>query len=217
MGLSWAATRCSSANFIIKVDDDIVFNIASIVEYLNKFINVDIRSFLLGYVMKGMKPIRVLANKWFVTMSEYRKAFYPPFVSGWMYITTPQTAEKLVSQAMTTPYFWIDDVYVTGILASKIGIRLKDIKPDNIYLEYSELMDCCIADMMNKNISCEYSVAPNGGDNNKFVKYVTALDYCSVRDCTVRPNDKPLKKTCVAAKNLLPLEKGKPVVNVLKL
>lgn len=29
-----------------------------------------------------------------------------------------------------TPYFWIDDVYITGFIASKLGVQFNDLNDD---------------------------------------------------------------------------------------
>lgn len=175
------------------------------------------QDFLMGYVLIGTKPIRLKENKWFVTKSEYPKSFYPPFLSGWMYFTTPKTAASLVAIAKQTTYFWIDDVYVTGILASKLNIKLENIKFKHMFLEYFELMDCCINDMMNKNIMCEYAVGPNGNDNNLIVKFNNAINACNLNKCVNRTSDKSLNDTCISIKKSFPISKGIPVINLLKL
>lgn len=217
MGLRWASTNCENAKIIIKLDDDIVFNLNTILKQVENSAIQRNKDFLAGYVLVGTRPIRLKENKWYVTKSEYRKSFYPPFLSGWMYLTTPKTAASLVAVAKETPYFWIDDVYVTGILATKLNIKLENVRFKHMFLEFFELMDCCINDMINKNIMCEYSVGPNGNDNNMIVKFNDAINVCNLNKCTDRPSDKMLNDTCISIKKSFPISRGIPVVNLLKL
>lgn len=111
MGLKWASERCDT-KFILKMDDDIVVDLRKIVKMLE---NDRFPSKLLaGYVLKGMKPIREKANKWFVTEDEYNGDVYPQFVSGWFYITNSETSSSLVTLSHFYNYFWIDDLFITG-------------------------------------------------------------------------------------------------------
>lgn len=217
MGLEWASRNCKNADIIIKMDDDMVYSISNILSYLKTIKVTDKSSFLLGYVMKAMRPIRNRANKWFVTYSEYSKSFYPPFLSGWMYFTTPLTASRLVQMASNFPYFWIDDVFISGMIASSLNIKLLDVRNSSIFLEYYELMKCCLEDMLNKNIYCEFAVGPNGGDDNMLIKFDNALSHCDKIKCSKRPSNLPLKDTCVTSKDLMPFHKGNPVVDIIKL
>ena len=45
--------------------------------------------------------------------------------SGWLYITTQDVARGLVMQSTVVPFFWIDDTYVTGILAEHLDVSIK--------------------------------------------------------------------------------------------
>ncbi|XP_077286473.1 beta-1,3-galactosyltransferase 5-like [Arctopsyche grandis] len=217
MGLKWTSTQCNKCSVVLKLDDDIVFNINAILNCINSTQIDNDENFLMGYVLRGMKPIRLKANKWYVTYNEYSKSFYPPFLSGWMYFTNPKTAGALVRVARETPYFWIDDVFVTGILASTCNIKLKDIKFQHMFLEYFELMDCCVKDMIDKKIMCEYAIGPNGNDDNMLVKFNDALKMCAVNKCSPRPINRSLNDTCISAKRSFPINIGNPSISVLRL
>ena len=76
-------------------------------------------------------------NKWLVSYSEYPRdeekfpgnitEYYPDYIVGWLLITNPGTSARLVQQAQSTPYLYIEDVWVTGILRDKIGIKPIDM------------------------------------------------------------------------------------------
>ena len=85
--------------------------------------------------------------KWAVVAGEVgeEETEYPPYCSGWLYITSPDTARNLALQvhmvvllfsadaccqaAREKRMFWIDDVWVTGYLARQLGIQHTDFSP----------------------------------------------------------------------------------------
>ncbi|XP_061721392.1 beta-1,3-galactosyltransferase 2-like [Cydia pomonella] len=133
MGLQWVTTKCPNASYILKVDDDTVFNFEKIFNILTK--NTIKKDFLMGYVLKNAQPRRDNTNKWYVSLEEYPKKKYPTYVSGWYYVTTPAVAAKLINEAKYHPYFWVDDVLVTGILIGALNIRIIQM-PDEFWFEY---------------------------------------------------------------------------------
>ncbi|KAH9636600.1 hypothetical protein HF086_003418 [Spodoptera exigua] len=196
MGLKWASTVCQQATYILKVDDDTVFSIERTYEFLRTVIYSE--DLLLGYMLNNTKPRRNKENKWYVTWDEYSRSEYPSYLSGWYYITTPKVAGDLSDEAIYHPYFWIDDIFISGILRESLGIQLKQL-PDTYWLEYYELLECCINDMIKKSIECEYIVGPNGNRNNLIVEYNDAIKLCdNNKNCTKRTVDQDLHKTCVA-------------------
>ena len=53
--------------------------------------------------------------------------FYPTDCTGWLFITNPGTAAALARAATSVKFFWIDDVWVTGYIASFLNIHHLDI------------------------------------------------------------------------------------------
>uniref|UniRef100_W8BXP2 Hexosyltransferase n=1 Tax=Ceratitis capitata TaxID=7213 RepID=W8BXP2_CERCA len=209
MGLRWAATDCSSAKFIIKVDDDIIYDVFHFRRYLESLEvqRADLvasRAYLAGYVLDARPPVRNNANKWYVSEQEWSRSTYPAYLSGWLYITNPKTATRLVQEAQQTPFFWIDDTWVTGILREKLKINVQHLNA--WYSANAEFIDCCVRDLKQpSSYECEYFVGPNGGDNKLLVEFLHNVEKCYFDECTKRPPEKSLKKTCVAsAKHLLP-------------
>ena len=60
-------------------------------------------------------------GKWAVSRSEYGRARYPTFCAGLAYLMRPSLARKLLQAAPSVPFFWIDDVYITGLVAAAVG------------------------------------------------------------------------------------------------
>lgn len=212
MGLKWATENCPNAKFVIKMDDDTVVNVDALPTVLQSFKISENKDFIAGYILRGMVPIREPANKWYVTHEEYEATNYPTFVSGWFYITTPKTCDRLFMLTHRTKYFWIDDTYITGILAQKL--RIKHFSINKYFTVHSEYLDCCINDVRTKNLDCDILVGPNGGNNNLFYEFNAAMNICNLKLCEQRQI--PLNETCVAEKKIN-LGKGDPIIEKYRL
>lgn len=197
MSLKWATEHCRRAKFVIKMDDDIVYDPFFIQNYLSDLGQKKEQAGLLaGFAFTNKKVIRLKANKWYVSREEYSRDVYPPYLSGWLYVTNQATARELVLQSESVPFFWIDDTYVTGILASHAQIQ-----PTNLnkwFSANSEFLDCCIRDMKRFSYQCDYYVGPNGGNSRLIMEFIQELERCYDNMCYQRPSGKPLTKTCVA-------------------
>ena len=64
------------------------------------------------------------ADKWFLSAEEWPWSHFPAYFSGPNILITGKSITPLLDAAKVTPYFWIDDVYVTGILTEKAGVTL---------------------------------------------------------------------------------------------
>ena len=120
MGLKYAVHYCHQARFVLKMDDDIVVDLFRILQLL-KTSKVEGSLKIAGSLMNAEErnPLRDEKSKWYLTYDEYPWAKFPQFVSGWAYVTTIPVAERLVNCSEQSPYFWIDDVYVTGTFLHK--------------------------------------------------------------------------------------------------
>lgn len=187
MGLKWIVDNCDENSYIMKMDDDIVINLY---EILNVIKHRNINNSIAGHVLENMKPKREPANKWFVTEDEFAPNFYPKFVSGWLYVTTYSVALKLLENLQfTSKYFWIDDVFITGILREKAEIELVDIR--EMFTTDFGFLKCCIENGR-KGLKCEFSVGPNGGDTELQIRFKEFSQFCKTK---CKP--KSIGKTCV--------------------
>ncbi|XP_073950470.1 beta-1,3-galactosyltransferase 2-like [Choristoneura fumiferana] len=194
MGLQWASTNCSEAVYILKVDDDTVFNWEKTYKLIKSLrLKGD---FFMGYMLNDTKPVRKHLNKWYVTWEEYPRDDYPPYLSGALYITTPNAARRVIKEAIFHPFLWIDDVLITVILTEALNITLVQV-PDGYWLEYYKLLECCLRDMIVKKIMCDYVIIPNGGRYNLIVEFNDALNFCwRTKKCSEMPKKGALTKVC---------------------
>jgi len=64
--------------------------------------------------------------KWCVKQTELRgRTRFPQYCAGIGYIVSTSILPLLYNASKSTPFFWIDDVYVTGLLAKKLPAGVK--------------------------------------------------------------------------------------------
>lgn len=102
--------------------------------------------------MGGNTPVRDPKSKWFVDENIYSGEMYPDFCSGSSYVMKASDAEKIYSTSKKTNFFWIDDVFVTGILREKYNLLLNstgnnldilDLNNDHHLGDKREILDWC--------------------------------------------------------------------------
>lgn len=79
--------------------------------------------FLSCLVWYRMRVVRDQTSKWYVSTEDWEQEYFPPYCSGAAYILTTPTALALYNASLYTPFFWIDDLYITGVLAMRLGIK----------------------------------------------------------------------------------------------
>ena len=200
MGLQWAVDNCSGGySYIIKMDDDVVVNLYEALLLLqNKSRSNTKIDFLMGYEMKHMKPIRNQANKWYVTYEEFPQETYPDFLSGWFYATDMLTALKLIYQSRHhSKYFWIDDLFITGILREEAGIH-SIINIKETFTSDYRFLECCLKDQEKTKYKCDFLVGPDGADPHILLKFKKYSEDCYRKyNCESRPKDQLLKDICI--------------------
>ncbi len=83
-----------------------------------------------GTRKKPPTPIRVPKNKnkqkftskWWVPKYLFNGSRYPVILSGSGYITTRPAVECIYAEALTLPFFHLEDVFVTGFSAENCGV-----------------------------------------------------------------------------------------------
>ena len=127
LGYRWAVDHCGSAQYLLKTDDDQFVDTLQLPRYLQTFLPPPSHSWFLCNVLKDVTPIRDPDSKWFVSRSEWPSSEYPAYCAGWAYVTTLPTLARVLAWSTTQPYFWIDDLHVTGTLpANHGGVEMYD-------------------------------------------------------------------------------------------
>lgn len=65
------------------------------------------------------------AGKWKVSYEEWPWTSYPQYLFGASILISGKALSLLLDAAQVTPYFGMEDIYLTGLVARKAGIRLR--------------------------------------------------------------------------------------------
>lgn len=123
MGLLWVREYCSGAGLIVKTDDDMWLDLHAIA---TTGLALPRHGELLACTVLTDLPVQ-RSGKWAVSEDEIGFTWFPPACSGWLYLLSNLTAATLLQAATGAKYFWIDDVWVTGILRQSIGLELTNV------------------------------------------------------------------------------------------
>ena len=108
----------------MKTDDDVYINFPVLMKLLDRYANAT--NSILGRLLKRSKPYRDPQSHYFVTKEEYSGEYYPKFTAGPGYVMTNDVIERMYFASLEQPYLKLEDVFITGIVASKLNATLLD-------------------------------------------------------------------------------------------
>lgn len=134
MGLHWVEQFCNHTKFVLKVDDDTMIDVFHLVEFLmQKSPDGNLNNFLYCSSFKNQGPVRRTNDKWFVPNHEYPFAKYPQYCEGFAFLMSRDVSKKLYDATKEVQFYWIDDVYLTGLVALKADIHHKAMESGHSY------------------------------------------------------------------------------------
>ncbi|XP_070599940.1 beta-1,3-galactosyltransferase 4-like isoform X2 [Erythrolamprus reginae] len=117
--LGWATTRCPTARFLLKADDDVFLNLPALVQYLERLTGSP--AVYLGQVYAGVAPIRDPDSRHYAPTSLYPEHTFPPYCIGAAYVLSAPAAAAVLRAARQLPLLPIEDVFV-AMCAHHAGI-----------------------------------------------------------------------------------------------
>jgi hypothetical protein len=135
MGFKWASEYCPNAQFLLKVDDDVVVNPIKLVKYLKSKLNV--QNTLLGSCYTNAPVLRKNETKFYLTKEEYEPNIFVPYCDGRAYLLSGDLAIKMFNMSFYTHFFRFEDVYV-GMLARSLATSFIDIHEQYAFNKSSE-------------------------------------------------------------------------------
>lgn len=120
--MRWVSQKCSKIRYVLKVDDDMMMNMQHACDFTE--INPNFHKVIIGKLAKKWKPHRYKSSKWYVPYEAYNQTYFPNFVTGPAYFFTGDAAKPLYETSVNkTIPFYLEDVYMTGIVAETAGIK----------------------------------------------------------------------------------------------
>ncbi|KAL3864846.1 hypothetical protein ACJMK2_006496 [Sinanodonta woodiana] len=120
LGFRWVTTYCENAKFIFKIDDDIFVNIFLVIQELLPKLNAEHR----------MIACRLLLNETIARDGKFAADldYFPgykrsplQYCAGPFVLIPRDIVPEMYEAAKSTPFYWIDDFYLFGILPNQIG------------------------------------------------------------------------------------------------
>lgn len=143
MALKWFVYNCHEARYLLKTDDDVFVNLPLMNNYLEAPTDISERfhrgKLLFCHEIARSKVKRTFRSKWRVSYEEYLDSYFPNHCPGFVILYSADVVYQLYQEAQRQPYFWIDDVHITGNVATKINISISPF--DSLYLSSDEQCD----------------------------------------------------------------------------
>jgi hypothetical protein len=128
MAFKWFVYNCPDVNYLLKTDDDVFVNTPALYKTLETFSNQTETStpgnLIVCTEVVNPRPKRSYRSKWRISYEEYPEKFFPNYCSGFSIFYTADVVTKLYNLTQNLPYFWIDDVHITGIVRKKLNISI---------------------------------------------------------------------------------------------
>ncbi|VDM67388.1 unnamed protein product [Strongylus vulgaris] len=130
--LRYIAVAYPKVKAILKMDDDVAWNVPKVANYINYILPRSISC----HKYESDPPIRDKTSKWFTAYSEYPEEKFPQYCNGAAYILHGTALQPMFRKVTKLRFFWIDDVFITGLLAHDADIHFVKI---NQYIKLKKL------------------------------------------------------------------------------
>ncbi|XP_069996150.1 beta-1,3-galactosyltransferase 1 isoform X2 [Penaeus vannamei] len=118
--LAWVSRHCSPVPWTLHADDDVLVDPFLLTSLLRRRLSREKNRFLC-YPWKKSKVQR--QGRWAVQDEDYPSGTYPEYCMGAAWVVQTNVIPRLLRAAAQVQFLWVDDVYVTGILAQGAGVK----------------------------------------------------------------------------------------------
>ncbi|ELU04759.1 hypothetical protein CAPTEDRAFT_36758, partial [Capitella teleta] len=123
-GLRWVKRGCPKAKFVLKAEDNTFVNMPALINHLWDLTKAKRNNkLLMGRVWWSMHTLRKGSERYSVSKEQYPLDRYPPYCSGMAFTMSTDVALDILAAAPDVPPLQVSDVYITGLIAYKIGVQ----------------------------------------------------------------------------------------------
>jgi beta-1,3-galactosyltransferase 1 len=130
--LKFVENSADDIKYVMKVDDDSYLNLKRLVDYVSIMEKRCHPKCILGRVLGANSPV-IRPNEhdeftvgWEVPTYMYNQTTFPNAVSGSGYLISRASVPCLYENGLQTPYINLEDIFITGLAASKCQVKLKN-------------------------------------------------------------------------------------------
>ena len=205
MGLRWFRDFCPQAKVLINIDDDVFLNMFAVLTFIVPRFNGKSRMIGCSMRKRNTSAINREDGKWKVDDSEFPglKTYPFDYCNGYFVVLSADLATKLIHAVNQTKFFWIDDIYLYGMLPHTAGDVTFIQLSSRTTLLYNEGKEC----IQSHGASCRYVALSKFHDNFSvghfylvWARMLTALTE-HVRARYKLPDIDKLKKTLLDIKD----------------
>uniref|UniRef100_V5IES8 Hexosyltransferase n=1 Tax=Ixodes ricinus TaxID=34613 RepID=V5IES8_IXORI len=121
-GMKWVTEYCPHVKYVVKIDDDVVINLALMMNYLNQ-VPASKARVLYCQVLEHMPVLRETNSPWYLSKDVYPNKEYPEYCSGRGLVLRSSLLQPLYTATFGLQFHGIDDAFVTGdaALVARVG------------------------------------------------------------------------------------------------
>ncbi|XP_037083948.1 lactosylceramide 1,3-N-acetyl-beta-D-glucosaminyltransferase-like [Pollicipes pollicipes] len=128
--LKWLTHRCPSVPFVLKADDDMWVDMPALLQYLRDCrlpggACADDAALMAGLLYHQAPTDRTPGSKWYLPPALRAEEPLPDYISGTAYLLTGSAVAPLWWRALETPFINLEDVFLSGLVAPRAGVRLQ--------------------------------------------------------------------------------------------
>ncbi|KAH9496577.1 hypothetical protein Btru_010987 [Bulinus truncatus] len=138
MAFRWVAMHCKNAKLILKMDDDVILDVH---RFFEEFVYPPPYQQELIFCHMWMMAEVERTGKWGISLREYSQDYYPPYCSGFFVVIMPAIVEDLYLAAKATPFLWLDDVFIYGVVREDMHF-VQIINLDEVAFREEHYTDC---------------------------------------------------------------------------
>lgn len=121
MGFKWVSERCRNARIVLKADDDMILNMKQLFTHILPKTILHKRRHLYCYRNPHSQILRDKKLKWFINENEFTgDVVFPLYCEGPAVFMTNDVVPALVKSAKMVPFFWLEDVYLYGVVLQNV-------------------------------------------------------------------------------------------------
>lgn len=123
MALKWFKDAYPDVKYLVKMDDDVFCNVAAVYDYLLD--NKHDRGFVMGIYHEPEACPRIGTKG--VTYDEYATDYLPSYAESSSVIYSNDVVHELYEKSSTIDFFFLDDVYVSGLLRYQLNFGIQSM------------------------------------------------------------------------------------------